>query len=206
LAFAGLKRIVDFQDVAYGDEYIDRVQRLTALDAANGGAAKNFAFTAEAAKRLSVAMAYDDVIRVADIKLRPSRFARLREEAGAAPDQLVYATEYLHPRGEEICGMMPASLGAFIEARPALFRALDRIVNRGRRVPVGRIGGFLQLYAVAALRPMRRSSLRHNGKPTILRDGSRKRPKSCRKTTISRSRSCVAGGWSRAIPIPMRGA
>ena len=156
-----MKRIVDFQDVAYGDEYIDRLEKLAALDAANGGAAKNFAFTAEAAKRLAVAMAYDDVIRVADIKLRPSRFARLREEAGAAPDQLVYATEYLHPRGEEICGMMPASLGAFIEARPLLFRALDRIVNRGRRVPVGRIGGFLQLYGVAALRPTRRSSLRH---------------------------------------------
>ena len=98
LAFAGLKRIVDFQDVAYGDDYIDRLGKLAALDAANGGAAKNFAFTAEAAKRLAVAMAYDDVIRVADIKLRPSRFVRLREEAGAAPDQLVYATEYLHPR------------------------------------------------------------------------------------------------------------
>jgi indolepyruvate ferredoxin oxidoreductase, beta subunit len=162
LAFAGLKRIVDFQDVAYGDAYIDRLRKLAARDAASGGAAKTFGFTAEAAKRLAVAMAYDDVIRVADIKLRPSRFARLREEAGAAPDQLVYATEYLHPRGEEICGMMPASLGAFIEARPRLFRALDRIVNRGRRVPVGRVTGFLQLYCVAALRPTRRSSLRHN--------------------------------------------
>ena len=161
LAFAGLKRVVDFQDVAYGDAYIDRLKKLAALDAENGGASKNFAFTGEAAKRLAVAMAYDDVIRVADIKLRPSRFSRLREEAGAAPDQLVYATEYLHPRGEEICGMMPASLGAFIEARPFLFRMLDRVVNRGRRVPVGRIGGFLQLYGVAALRPTRRSSLRH---------------------------------------------
>jgi indolepyruvate ferredoxin oxidoreductase beta subunit len=161
LAFAGLKRIVDFQDVAYGDEYIDRLQRLAAIDAANGGAEKNFAFTAEAAKRLAVAMAYDDVIRVADIKLRPSRFARLRQEAGAAPDQVLYATEYLHPRGEEICGMLPASLGAFIEARPFLFRALDGLVNRGRRVSVGRIGGFLQLYCVAALRPTRRWSLRH---------------------------------------------
>ncbi len=106
-------------------------------------------------------MAYDDVIRVADIKLRQSRFARLREEAGASPDQLVYATEYLHPRAEEICGMMPASLGAFIEAKPFLFRSLDRIVNHGRRVPVGRIFGFLQLYGVAALRATRRSSLRH---------------------------------------------
>ena len=147
--------------MAYGDDYIDRLRKLAALDTANGGPAKNFAFTAEAAKRLAVAMAYDDVIRVADIKLRPSRFARLREEAGAAADQLVYATEYLHPRGEEICGMMPASLGAFIEGKPSLFRMLDRIVNRGRRVPVGRIGGFLQLYFVAALRPMRRASLRH---------------------------------------------
>src|SRR5580692_11758090 len=28
LAFAGLKRIVDFQDVAYGDDYIDRLKKL----------------------------------------------------------------------------------------------------------------------------------------------------------------------------------
>ena len=161
LAFAGLRRIVDFQDVAYGNEYLDRLGKLAALDSANGGEAKTFAFTAEAAKRLAVAMAYDDVIRVADIKLRPSRFARLREEADAAPDELVYATEYLHPRGEEVCGMLPAPLGAFIEARPFLFRALDRLVNRGRRVQVGRIRGFLQLYGVAALKPTRRASLRH---------------------------------------------
>jgi indolepyruvate ferredoxin oxidoreductase, beta subunit len=161
LAFAGLKRIVDFQDVAYGDEYIDRLAKLGALDAAHGGEAKRFAFTAEAAKRLAVAMAYDDVIRVADLKLRPSRFQRLREEAGASPGELVYATEYLHPRGEEVCGMLPAPLGAFIEARPLLFRALDRLVNRGRRLQVGRIGDFLQLYGVAALKPTRRSSLRH---------------------------------------------
>ncbi len=40
LAFAGLKRIVDFQDVAYGDAYIDRLKTLAALDAANGGKRK----------------------------------------------------------------------------------------------------------------------------------------------------------------------
>jgi indolepyruvate ferredoxin oxidoreductase, beta subunit len=205
LAFAGLKRIVDFQDVAYGDDYIDRLQRVAGLDAANGGAAKNFAFTAEAAKRLAVAMAHDDVIRVADIKVRPSRFTRLREEAGAAPDQLVYATEYLHPRGEEICGMTPASLGAFIEARPSLFQMLDRIVNRGRRVPIGRIFGFLPLYCVAALKPTRRSSLRHKRETRIWKRGSRKQPTSCRRTMILASRSCAATGSSRVIPTRMRG-
>ena len=161
LAFMGLKRIVDFEDVRYGDAYIDRLARLAALDAANGGERRGFAFTAEAAKRLAVAMAYDDVIRVADVKIRPARFERLRAEAGAAPDQIVTATEYLHPRGQEVCGMLPAALGAFVERSPILFGGLDRLVNRGRRVKVGSIRGFLQLYFVASLRPTRRMSLRH---------------------------------------------
>ena len=86
-------------------------------------------------------MAYDDVIRVADIKLRRRDSPACAKRRARRPISFVYATEYLHPRGEEICGMMPASLGAFIEGRPLLFRALDRLVNRGRRVPVGRIGG-----------------------------------------------------------------
>jgi indolepyruvate ferredoxin oxidoreductase, beta subunit len=189
LAFAGLKRIVDFQDPAYGDEYIDRLQKLAALDAANGGKARNFAFTAEAAKRLAVAMAYDDVIRVADIKLRPQRAERLREDAGASPGELVYATEYLHPRGEEICGMLPASLGAFIEARPFLLRALDRLVNRGRRVQIGRIGGFLQLYGVAALKPTRRLSLRH------------KREIGHRETWLARAAEVLPKNYDLAVEI-----
>ena len=161
LAFAGLRRVVDFQDVAYGDDYLDRLQKLAALDAANGGEAKSFAFTVEAAKRLAVAMAYDDVIRVADIKLRPQRFARLREEAGAAPDELVYATEYLHPRGEEICGMLPAPLGAFIEARPFLFRSArpDRQSRppgsgrAGRRVPAALLRRRAQAHAARESAP-----------------------------------------------------
>ena len=49
----------------------------------------------------------------------------------------------------------------FHRSAPEPVPKVDRIVNRGRRVPVGRILGFLQLYGVAALRPTRRSSLRH---------------------------------------------
>ncbi|MDR3466883.1 MAG: indolepyruvate oxidoreductase subunit beta family protein [Xanthobacteraceae bacterium] len=161
LLFAGVKRAVDFQDVAYANEYLDRVGSLAALDRAHGGQDRHFALTCEAAKYVAVAMAYDDVIRVADIKVRASRFARLRNEIGAKPDQIVHSTEYLHPRAEEVCGALPAGLGAFIEARPALYGALDRFVNRGRRIDVRRLGGFLQLYLVSGLRTMRRGNLRH---------------------------------------------
>jgi indolepyruvate ferredoxin oxidoreductase beta subunit len=106
-------------------------------------------------------MAYDDVYRIADLKTRGSRFERVRREVAAAPDQLVDTTEYMHPRMEEVAGSMPAALGRFIETRPALFRALDRIVNRGRRVRTTRLGGFLMLYALSGFRRFRRSTLRH---------------------------------------------
>ncbi|MBV9530901.1 MAG: indolepyruvate oxidoreductase subunit beta family protein [Bradyrhizobium sp.] len=161
LVFEGLKRVVEFQNVAYGHTYLDQMKRLTELDLKHGGEAARFAFTCEAAKYVALAMAYDDVIRVADIKVRSSRFARLRKEIGAKADQIVYSTEYLHPRAEEICGLLPVRIGRLIENYPPLLRALDRTVNRGRRIAIGRLGGFLQLYVVAALRGTRLASLRH---------------------------------------------
>ena len=52
-------------------------------------------------------MAYDDVIRVADLKTRASRFDRVsRKKVGARP-QIVYTTEYMHPRLEEVAGTLP---------------------------------------------------------------------------------------------------
>ena len=69
-------------------------------------------------------MAYDDVPRVADLKIRASRQARVRREVGAGADVLVTTTEYFHPRVEELCGSLPRTLGEWIEARPQLVAAL----------------------------------------------------------------------------------
>ena len=161
LARAGVERLVDYQDVAYADDYLDRLAPLQALDAAHGGAAKDYALTTQAAKYLAVAMSYDDIIRVADLKTRASRFDRVRREVGAGQDQIVYMTEYMHPRMEEVLGTLPRGFGHALEARPGLVRALDRLVNRGRRVRTGTIFWFLGLYMVSSLKGWRRGSLRH---------------------------------------------
>jgi len=158
---AGLDRVVDFQDVAYGAEYLDLLADVLAHDRAAGGEAQGFDLTVTGAKYLAVAMAYDDVYRVADLKTRGSRFARVRHEVAAAPDQLVYTTEFMHPRMDEVTGSLPAWLGRSIETRPRLFQALDRVVNRGRRVRTGTIGWFLMLYLMAGFRRFRRGTLRH---------------------------------------------
>lgn len=161
MLFAGVKRLTDYQDPAYADEYLTLMARLHAEDLAGGGSAKDHAFTIAAAKHVAVAMAYDDVIRVADLKVRSRRFERVRREVGAGPDQIVTTTEYMHPRMTEICGTLPRALGAWIEARPALFARLDRLVSRGRRVRTGTILWFLGLQAVSGLRRVRRGTLRH---------------------------------------------
>ena len=161
LLFAGAKKLTEFQDPAYAGEYLDRVGKLHALDRANDGEEKGYAFTVQAAKYVAVSMAYDDIIRVADLKTRGTRFDRVRKEVGVKQDQLLYMTEYMHPRMEEVCGTLPKGLGLWIENKPKLFASLDRLVNKGRRVQTGTMFWFLTLYAVSALRGMRRITLRH---------------------------------------------
>jgi indolepyruvate ferredoxin oxidoreductase, beta subunit len=158
MLFTGVKHLTDFQDPAYAGEYLDRVAKIYELDCAHGGEGKNFALSAAAAKYIAVAMAYDDVIRVADLKTRATRYDRVIRENAVGSDQLVYTTEYMHPRLEEVAGTMPAALGRFMEAYPALFGWAFR---SGRRVRSGTIHWFLMLYVLGALKPIRRSTLRH---------------------------------------------
>ncbi|MDO6965034.1 indolepyruvate oxidoreductase subunit beta family protein [Rhizobium alvei] len=161
MLYAGVKKLTDFQDPAYANEYLDEVARLYSADRTNGGEAKDFAFTAQAAKYVAIAMAYDDVIRVADLKTRATRFDRVKKEVGVKADQLLYTTEYMHPRMEEVCGTLPKALGRWIENRPGLFNWLNRRIDKGRRVKTGTLFWFTGLYFVSALRRFRRGSLRH---------------------------------------------
>jgi indolepyruvate ferredoxin oxidoreductase beta subunit len=104
MLLAGLEKVVDFQDADYGGEYLDRLKALQNRDQEYGGPDHAFRFTIEAAKYVANAMAYDDVIRVADLKTRASRFRRIEKEMAAGPDQILRLTEFMHPRVEEVCG------------------------------------------------------------------------------------------------------
>lgn len=170
MASRGLIKVVDFQDAAYGEEYLDRLEAILATDRRTGGARKGFALGVAAAKHIANAMAYDDVIRVADRKTRLARFARIRGELQVAGDAVVQLTEFMHPRGEEVCSMLPARLGRWIEARPRVFGALDRLVNRGRRVRSDSVLWFTVLSILAGMRRWRRRLLRHAREQAHLED------------------------------------
>lgn len=158
MAARGLQKVVDFQDVAYGETYLDHLDRALSGDRPD----KNYAFSVEAAKYLANALVYDDIIRVADLKTRSAREERLRVEQGVREQNVVQVTEYFHPRMQEVCGTLPARLGRWIEARPKLFAWLDRRVDKGRRIRTDSLTGWLSLWLVSSLRPWRRSLLRHH--------------------------------------------
>lgn len=163
IAFAGLKRVIDFQDIAYGGEYLDRLEVLIKKDRNAGGERHQFAFSAAVAKYLATAMAYDDVIGVADLKTRSSRFARIARDMNASENEPVYLTEFMHPRAEELVGLLPAKIGARVAESPSWMTRLDRWFNRGRHVETTKLSGFLQLYALSSLRRFRRRLYRHAG-------------------------------------------
>lgn len=157
MAGPGLAKVVDFLDLAYGTEYLDRLVKIAAADSEANG----WAFSREAAKYLANAMVYDDIVRVADLKTRSARAARVRAEVRVGKGQTLQTTEYFHPRMEEIVGLMPERLGAAIESRPKLMAAFNRVVDRGRRIRTDGIIGFGTLWTIAGLRRWRRSLLRH---------------------------------------------
>ena len=161
MAVAGLKRVVDYQDIAYGDEYLSRLESLLASDRQHDGESHGFNFSIACAKHLANAMAYDDVIRVADLKTRQSRMQRIQLENAIDDSRVMQITEFFHPRGEEFCGLFPARLGGWVDSQPERIKLLDRLVNRGLRIRTDTMSGFTRLYLVSVLRRWRRKLWRH---------------------------------------------
>ncbi len=157
MAMHGLRSVVDYQDIRYGREYLDRLDEVLERD----DPARGHALSREAAKYIARAMTYDDVIRVADLKVRSSRFERVRRQMDPEDGTRMKVTEFMHPRAEEMVGMLPAGLGRLLIGRPGAMRMIDRMVNRGRRLRSDRLWPFLQLYLLGGLRSWRRGTFRH---------------------------------------------
>ena len=163
----GLERLTDYQDIAYAREFLDRLKPIAEIDKRHGNGSGNL--LAETARELALGMAYEDTVRVAELKIRPSRFERVRTEVQAADGQIVEIAEFLHPRVQEIADTLPAGLGRWLLATSWARRFVERFA-KARVVKTSSIRGFLQLYFIASLKPTRRRSLRFANEQEFLRD------------------------------------
>jgi indolepyruvate ferredoxin oxidoreductase beta subunit len=117
----GHARLVDYQDAAYAQTYLERLQRLLAAERAGGATAA--AATHEASRWLALWMAFDDVVRVAALKLRTSRQQRVSREVAARDDEIVKLFDHFKPGVAEFAGLLPAGLAARLAAWDARRRA-----------------------------------------------------------------------------------
>lgn len=145
----GVARLRDYQGDAYAQLYLTRLKALHA----------DPQLLAEVARHLAVWMSYEDIIRVADLKTRGSRFERVRREVGAREDEPVIVIDYLKPGLEELASILPPALGGRLIAWARARGKLDAY-NVGLHVQTSSVFGFLLVRALAWLRPWRPYSYR----------------------------------------------
>lgn len=146
----GEARLLDYQGPAYVNLYRERLQPFLALDAK---------LAEETARHLALWMSFEDIIRVADLKTRPSRFERVRKEAKAGNDEPLEIVDYLKPGVEEFASLLPPSLGRRLLAW-AEKNGKVNAYNFGMHVRTTSVLGYLMVRSLAWLKPWRPHSHR----------------------------------------------
>jgi indolepyruvate ferredoxin oxidoreductase, beta subunit len=148
----------DYQDADYARDFLSRLAPIREIEARDGDGSGSL--LAEAARQLALAMTYEDTIRVAELKIRRSRFARVHAEVQVEPGQILKIAEFFHPRVEEIADTLPQRAGDWLMRTGWARRLCGRLLRKGKIVATTSLPGFLLLYALARLKPWRRGSRR----------------------------------------------
>ncbi len=161
MATLGHARLVDYQDARYAALYLARLERLLAAEREGAPGAATHPTTRAAARWLALWMAFDDIVRVADLKTRASRFARVRREVKAENDDVLRVVDHFKPGVAELASLLPRRLA------DALVRHDRARQARGRdplalplKIRTDTVFGFLLLRLLAAMKPLRRQGSR----------------------------------------------
>jgi indolepyruvate ferredoxin oxidoreductase, beta subunit len=159
---AGVDLTSDYQDSAYAELYLDRIEALCAQRPDAGTACDA---VREAARYLALWMAYEDVIRVADLKTRRERLARVRKEVGARDDEPMALSEFLKPGLDELCSILPSGLARWTRLR--LARHAQRLAMP-LQLRTHTVAGFALLCGLRSLRPLRRRMSRYAQEQVVI--------------------------------------
>jgi indolepyruvate ferredoxin oxidoreductase beta subunit len=151
VATEGVRRLHAWQSVKYARLYMARLKPILEADHLAGAHGK---LLKEVARHLAVRMSYEDVVRVAEAKIQPSRMRRIaRDELGVAREP--YSVhDFLKPGIEELCQLLPPLL-----ARPILSIAARRgwlgRVYFGMEINSTTVTGYLRFLFLARLKRLR---------------------------------------------------
>ncbi len=165
IIYEGVKKAIEYQDFNYATQYLDQVAKIVSLDSADG----DFELTNTTARYLALWMCFEDVPRVAQLKIRHQRMQEIREEVQADAGQIFYVTEFFRPRPEEICAILPASLGRAIIGSSLGRKALN-LVSGPKKLKTNTLTIYFSLRFLAMLRRFRRSSLGYQQEHSMIKN------------------------------------
>jgi indolepyruvate ferredoxin oxidoreductase, beta subunit len=151
----GTARMLEYQGEPYAKLYTERLAAVSA-------ATSDEQVALETARWLALWMAFDDIVRVADLKSRVSRYERVRSEVKASSDDLVRIYDHFKPGVPEFAGLLPASL-----ANPMLaWDAKRKLSGKGAfelplKVGAHSVFGMFALRFLASLKWLRTKGSRY---------------------------------------------
>jgi indolepyruvate ferredoxin oxidoreductase, beta subunit len=154
----GIERLTDYQGAAYAKLFKERIESIEKSEPK---------LAAEAARQLALWMSYEDIIRVADLKTRASRFERVRREVGAKEGEPVVVIDYLKPGVEEFASLLPPVLGKAVMSWAERRGKLDAY-NVGMHVKTSGVFGYLLVRSLAWLKPWRPHSYRFHEEQQLI--------------------------------------
>lgn len=147
----GVARLTDYQGPDYAKLYRTRLEPFRDGDPA---------LLREVARHLAVRMSYEDIIRVAQAKVRQTRFERIKGEARADEGDIISVTEFFKPGFQELADLLPAILGGPLAAWAD---RTGRLAKTGWAMHVRSttVTGFLKIWLLAKLKFWRPYSSRY---------------------------------------------
>jgi indolepyruvate ferredoxin oxidoreductase beta subunit len=163
------QRLVEYQGPAYARLYVQRLERLMAAESASADA--KHPVTAEATRWLALWMAFDDIIRVADLKSRASRWDRVTQEVKAKEGDVLKVYDHFKPGVPELAALLPQGLAN------KLLRWDRARVTKGQApwalpIKVARhaLWGMASLRLLASLRVLRPLGSRYQTEQTLIEE------------------------------------
>jgi indolepyruvate ferredoxin oxidoreductase beta subunit len=163
------QRLVEYQGPAYARLYAQRLERLLSAEASSKDASRPV--TAETTRWLALWMAFDDIIRVADLKSRASRWDRVTQEVKAKEGDVLKVYDHFKPGVPELAALLPQGLASRL-LRWDRARVANGKVPWSMPLKVARhaLWGMASLRILASLRVLRPIGSRYQAEQALIEE------------------------------------
>jgi indolepyruvate ferredoxin oxidoreductase beta subunit len=158
IIYLSMERCEEYQNMEYANLFLNRIcELINKIDKKNKN---SLSIIENSARRLCLWMVYEDISRVAQLKISKNRVEKIKKEVNLKNDQLLIVKDYFKPGVDEIIAIMPNRLGKWLSNNKKLFK-LFPFVGKGIKINVLSISGYILMRILSSIRKIRPYSYRY---------------------------------------------